>query len=53
MSRPRRSRYLTNVVALIQYVGVSLATLYYLRNYKAFMMVPGGNCFVQVSCLCN
>lgn len=30
MSRPRRSRYLTNVVALIQYVGVSLATLYLL-----------------------
>ncbi|KAB0405448.1 hypothetical protein E2I00_004790, partial [Balaenoptera physalus] len=40
--------FLINAVALVRDVGVSLATLYYSRDYKALLMVPGLNHAVHV-----
>lgn len=40
MSRPGLSGYLMNAVVLDPGWNVSLATLYYLRGYKALLMVP-------------
>lgn len=51
MSRPGPSGFLINALPLIQDVGVSLATLYYLRDYKALLMVPGLNYVVHVPCV--
>ena len=52
MSRAGPSGFLINAVALIRDVGVSPATLYYSRDYKALLMVPGLNHAVHVL-VCN